>query len=399
MNPRSLTRFASTALVLLLLASACDRKSEPGFVLAWDAVPDRPWAGPDLWANRLQDWQVRNRRLETSSGEPMRTAHILTARTNPGRGEAEIQVRLGFDESGPRAEPPAGAGILLGAGGPGLDWRKVALIHHSPGPGGGLFAGIDGDGRLFVRDFSDGNRLLGQGEDVLAAVDSIELGIRVVRRAGGVLVVVEATVAGGGSEPVTLEAGPFERDRVTGGLALAADAPGSDGSTIWFSRVSVSGRGLEHHEERALGAVLGAQHTLSRGVLTLTAQLFPVVGEGGGTGLETAGTIQLDVRSEEGRWYPLGYAPVLTPGFTATFRIERWPADRVVPYRLSLVPVDGLAARGTGAPFEGQVRVDPTAEDEIVVAAFTGNHNVASPAWTAASSPGPMVYGFRTRTW
>ncbi len=372
----SRARIWSAALLVLLLAAACDTKSGAEMDLSWDGLPDRPWAGPELWANRLQDWEVRDGRLEAAVGQPMRTAHILTARTTPARGGVEVAVGLGIEGG---LDGQAGAGVLLGAGGPELDWRKAALIHHSPGPGGGLFAGVGSDGRLFVRDFSAENQQLAQSDGVLAAVDSVRLQVRVVPNRDGVLLVLSAWPSGATEDSVTLQAGPFDPVRLTGGLALVADAPDSEIGTVWFSSLQASGRGFEQHVERALGPVLGAQHTLSRGVLTLTAQLFPVAEGNDPAAPATAGAVQLDVRSEEGKWYTLGLSPVVVPGYTAVFRVENWPDDRDVPYRLSLLPADDLTRADTGPPFEGQIRVEPIDQDEIVVAAFTGNHNVAMP--------------------
>jgi alkaline phosphatase D len=368
-------RIRSAALLVILLA-ACDSRSGAEMEVSWAGVPDRPWAGPALWTNRLQDWEVRAGRLEASVGLPMRTAHILTARTNLDRGGLEVVVELGFEGG---LAGTARAGILLGAGGPDLDWRKTALIHHSPGSGGGLFAGIDHDGRLFVRDFSDRNQTLAQSDGLLAKVDSVELTIRIVPNAGGAILELAASPLETGADSVTLQAGPIEGVRLTGGLALVADAPDTEAGTVWFSHLRASGRGFEHYPEQTLGPVLGAQHTLSRGVLTLTAQLFPVAGGIDPADPATAGAVQLDVRSESGEWYTLGLSPVLVPGYTASFRVESWPVERDVGYRLVLAPADGLTGQETGSPFEGQVRADPHGNDEIVVAAFTGNHNVAMP--------------------
>jgi hypothetical protein len=183
----------------------------------------------------------------------MRTAHILTARLEPARGGVELVTRLGIADMDAAVEWPAGAGVLLGAGGPELDWRRAALIHHSPGPGGGLFAGIDDEGRLFVRDFSSENELLGRSETAVVAVDSIDLRIQITPQRGQVELKLDASAAGTSSDQVKLDAGPFELNRLTGGLALVADAPGADSGAVWFSHLQASGRGLENHEERALG--------------------------------------------------------------------------------------------------------------------------------------------------
>ncbi|MFQ5720930.1 MAG: hypothetical protein ACE5GI_00365, partial [Candidatus Aminicenantales bacterium] len=57
----------------------------------------RPWAGPEFWANRLQDWRVANGRLEytqSSPEKPVRTVHILTRSLNESR---DIRFCLAYD--------------------------------------------------------------------------------------------------------------------------------------------------------------------------------------------------------------------------------------------------------------------------------------------------------------
>ncbi len=49
-------------------------------VASWEGVPERHWAGPAIWANRLQDWVVRDGALvcEPMNNAPCRTVHLLT---------------------------------------------------------------------------------------------------------------------------------------------------------------------------------------------------------------------------------------------------------------------------------------------------------------------------------
>lgn len=370
----------SVGSLLLLAVVACGGGREPGEMrFTWTGVPDRPWPGPAFWANRLQDWRVDDGRLEAAAGRPMRTAHLLTARSAPEKGEMEAEVALELSPPEPdTSAAPAGAGLLLGAGEAALDWRRTALIHHSPGPGAGLFAGIDAEGRLFVRDFADANRVLARSDGVLAGAGPVELRLRTSKARDGVRVVVTAARSRAPVDSVTLAAGPFPPRRLAGGIALVADAPGAAAGAVRFTRLALRGPGLERYPERALGPILGAQHTLSRGVLTLTAQLLPVSEGVDGRDAPSAGSVRLDVASESGSWYTLGAAPVVVPGYTATLRVEDWPAGRDVPYRLTYVPEDG-AADPSGLDVAGRVRADPAGEPEIVVAAFTGNHNVESP--------------------
>ncbi len=91
--------------------------------------PDRDWAGPEFWANRLQDWRVREGRLECVGGGPLRTVHLLTRRLGPGGGDLEARVQLGTLGTVAADSVAGGAGFLIGAG-RGLDYRAAALIHH-----------------------------------------------------------------------------------------------------------------------------------------------------------------------------------------------------------------------------------------------------------------------------
>ncbi|MGD8278115.1 MAG: alkaline phosphatase D family protein, partial [Gemmatimonadota bacterium] len=138
----------------------------------------------------------------------------------------------------------------------------------------------------------------------------------------------------------------------------------------WFDALRVSGGRIERHDDRAFGPVAGTMHTLSRGTLGLTAQLMPI-------GSADEGNVALQ-RLENGAWRTIASAPIIVPGFTATFRIANWPDTIDVPFRV------GYGLRSPNGErelrwFEGTVRRDPGDAEEIVVAAFTGNHNVSRP--------------------
>ncbi len=101
-----------------------------------------------------------------------------------------------------------------------------------------------------------------------------------------------------------------------------------------------------------------ALYTVHRGVLKLTAQLYPLEpGE--------PRAVRLEVR-QGGSWRKIAETAVITPGWTAPFRIRDWDASRDVPYRVR---------HGRTAAYEGLVRRDPVDKDTLVVAAFTGNSN------------------------
>jgi hypothetical protein len=379
------------SLSFSLILTGCQGPAGTGLDLRWEGVSDRPWPGPDLWANRVQDWAVQDGKLTVLNSLPMRTAHILTRRAVPEQGEILVGLEMGLSiagtavmgESSPTGETSAG-GILLGAGG-GMDFRRTALIHHSPGPGGGLFLGVDDQGHIVVWDFEDGNRTLSRSEEALQGVEALRLQIRVDRGSGGSQEVpgsddftlhLEATESDGGETSVSLLLPGIPAERLKGGMALASHGASEEGPTAWFSRVHLGGSGVSVHPDRSLGPILGAQHTLSRNVLTLTAQLFPISPMVPGPATAGRDTVLLELQDEGGMWAAAASAPVVIPGFTARFRMEEWTGTRDVPYRLTLLGPDH---QGQRHPYQGRVRAEPLDRDEVVVAAFTGNHNVASP--------------------
>ena len=78
------------------------------------------------------------------------------------------------------------------------------------------------------------------------------------------------------------------------------------------------------------------------------------------------------------RWEILAETEVIMDGYTAPFRIEGWDDTRDVPFRI--VYTLNLSEGNTKDYYwEGTIRHDPVDKEEIVVAAFTGNHNVTRP--------------------
>ena len=141
---------------------------------------------------------------------------------------------------------------------------------------------------------------------------------------------------------------------------------------FWFRDWAVSGEKVEAHDDHAFGPVLWAQHTLSGGVLKMTAQMPPL-------GEQDAKEVRLQVRGPgDAEWTQIAKDTIHPLARTATFRVANWPANRDVPYRVAygLLGPDG---RTKDHYFAGTVRRDPVDKETIVVAAFTGNSDYAFP--------------------
>ncbi len=99
-----------------------------------------------------------------------------------------------------------------------------------------------------------------------------------------------------------------------------------------------------------------ALYTHDRGVLKLTAQLYPLKPD-------EPREARLEFQ-RNGEWTEAAKVPVLFPGWSAHFRIENWDNTHDVPYRVR---------HGATAEFVGLIRKDPTDKEEIVVANMSCN--------------------------
>jgi len=72
----------------------------------------------------------------------------------------------------------------------------------------------------------------------------------------------------------------------------------------------------------------------------------------------------------------VGNAPIVIPGWTATFRVANWESTKDVPYRV--IYQTRINNELISYIHGGIVKKDPVEKKEIVIAGFTGNHNTRS---------------------
>ncbi len=106
-----------------------------------------------------------------------------------------------------------------------------------------------------------------------------------------------------------------------------------------------------------------ALYTVQHGTLKLSAQLYPLRS---GESRKVSLLIQEEPASGDNGWKTIATSTADEDGWLATFRVESWDHGRTVPYRVK---------HAGGATYEGLIRKSPIDQDEIVVAAFTGNSN------------------------
>ncbi len=329
--------------------------------VAWSAPQEVPglrvWTDEDHWANRLADWRGRRGGpwacVEGRERWPFRTLMRLTEAMDPRRGAFQIAVELEPLDAGASRDEQA-AGILLGAGGGGIDPRISAQVHQTPAADGGTLVLVTGDGHLVIKDFGTGGdrgqwtmrntaRLEtltthGASEGALDGTGAVRLELRVQPAGDGVVLSATAQRLEEPLAPLVHAAAELPYEAVDGLLGLCSHG-GADGGRRGhlFRSWTTGGPGLERRADARFGPVLCTQYTVHDGVLKLTAQLPPLP-------LADAPRWRLVDLDQD---LTLAWADLEDESFVARFRVEGWRGE--APRRLA---VQGL--------LDGELRTSPT---------------------------------------
>ncbi|MDP8243346.1 MAG: hypothetical protein P9L94_04635 [Candidatus Hinthialibacter antarcticus] len=349
-----------TALFLLCLTPALTN-AEP-FNAAWADGIERVWAGPEFWANRLQDWQVANGRLECVAGGPNRNVHVLTRELSDRTEGFTMSVRLGYLDDN---LADGWVGFLVGAQTPIGDYRRRAVF------GRGLRVGIASNGQLCIGDHeASGPVSRINFEDTI-----LEVSVQPYNQ--DYSVAITALNPKTGEKISTFRRTGVLAERLHASLALvnhknpATKEKANPGDVrFWFDDWTINGAKVDANPDRAFGPVLFTQYTLHRGVLKMTAQMPPI-------GANDAQPARLQTKSGS-EWNEIAQALIDPMARTATFRIENWDASSDVPYRVAYFM---RSNKGEDRDFyyEGVVRKEPLDQDTLVVAGFTGNNDFGFP--------------------
>jgi alkaline phosphatase D len=300
---------------------------------AWEKIPiqrgvKRTWLGRDFWANRLQDWQLNEGRIEClagDAGDQVRTVALLSREMIGGDGIALLSAKAGVLEVGGRG---GFFGFLLGAGGGALEYRAAALVQKASGEGGGILCVFEADGRVRFRDHRGEETPLmvpdlGSNEHVkgeaLKVGEEFELGLMITPRDGKFDVSLMVKKDGKRFASASVQVTDAE---LIGGVALVS-SPLTGGGKLraWFSDIKTHGKKIAARPERAVGPVLGTKFLLNGKVLKMSAQLMPIgEDEPQDLTLEVAGKRVATAKIE--------------PGYMARFRVENWDATRQHDYRV-----------------------------------------------------------------
>ncbi|MGJ8697795.1 MAG: alkaline phosphatase D family protein [Verrucomicrobiaceae bacterium] len=324
------------------------------FATDWDTSPDRVWTGPGYWGNRLQDWEVKNNRVNCSLvTKARRTLHRTGTSIRGNGGDFTFTVNTGVDAG--TASFNARTGFLIGAG-PSLDWRASLLVHDGLGRDFGTFLGLDNNGKAIIEDLSQGAIspvAEGANPGSFPATASLTLTGTYDHNTGDYTLTIQSKGASGNL--ISQASVDVPSDRVLGSFGLLSNR-GNNNTAFWFDDFTGTGTALQPEPDRSL-AIIGSLYTLNRGTLKISAHLPPV-------DLATTPPLTLEIE-KNGTWTQIATAPIDNTdnlsSYTATFTIPNWDDSQDTPYRLS-TQADGDTYR-----WQGTIRKNPTDKDEIVV--------------------------------
>ncbi len=382
------------------------------FAADWNDAEDRTWVGAEFWANRLQDWQINNHRLECIANEsklPLRTAHLLTTQITQDAGDFELTVDVGQIDPHQLINDDAFVGILLGAGGRQMDYRAASIIHQWPGPGFGTLFGLTVGYQPFIQQMDKENAL-----DLIAQKTSPNnpqrtnllskpLILKVVGIKQEDVWKVEFSILDSsetiikGTQVLSKTSILLQDVSLIGNIALVAHPGVGSGAikkartertpagTFWFDNLKINGSSITVSPQQVFGPVLTAQYLQQAGTLNLTAQLPPL-------GKAQQHLVRLKVSAKGRSEVVATQDSVVEPGsWIARFSLD-WSAfrDQDMDYELTYVSRGDQPISST--PFRGLIKHDPVEKEVITVGAFSCNDNNSSAISRKTNWPEQMWF-------
>ncbi|WP_084299270.1 alkaline phosphatase D family protein [Dyadobacter tibetensis] len=268
---------------------------------------DRTWIGPDFWAVPMEDWQLRQGRLEFTGTKKSARLHILSQVLGADKGNFNMKATLGLlsDDKG-----KGSVGFAIGI----QDETDPQSVKAACYYGQGLSAGVTLEGKIFI----------GTQEATLPAnfdFKHFTLNLNTLSEAGNTLMTLTAM----DRHKLKAELTSTDQGLTSGLVALENNIRSKDQSTFWWSDVEVGGDKVETVPQNKFGPILWSMYTLSDGLLKLSAQMAPV-------GSADSQEVILEL-FKRGQWVSVGTENMNSLSYVATFRLP-FVEQIDIPYRL-----------------------------------------------------------------
>ncbi len=354
--------FYVTFFIMIFIVSLC----ADTYTKTWPHT-QRIWLAPELWANRLQDWQVNDGRLECVVSDWNRNVNVLSHRLIRSTGDFTVKVDCGLLNPGAPRKDHNWFGFRVASRGEFNDYRDDAIY------GKGLDIGLTTSGTLFIGEVPVKENKNGAGVAPYLP-EGVQLVVHAEPDSQFYHLKLSLTRLANGEELATIEKTDIPASTLYGSLALVSSfnkAEKNDQPSVWFDNWQISGAKIKKHTDRTYGPIMFSMYTLSRGTLKLTAQIAPI-------GKDDEWGVALEIKDQNGEWQTVDETSIDPVSRTATFRVSDWDVSRSHPFRIKhryFAEGDSLATDY----FYGTIQKEPWDKESIKVAAFTGNNDLGFP--------------------
>ncbi len=257
----------------------------------------------------MEDWQVKAGRIECTGSAPNSRVHVLTSVINESNGEINVSAQVGLIRPAENTKNGS-AGFSIGVKDE-IDPDVKAACYY----GKGVKAGVSYQ-RSFIYWRS--------GKTLPAPFDysDFHLVVKGSRKNGATELIVTCQSKDGATTQLTYQT----QEDIAGLVALVSNFEEKGGDAFWFNKVNLSGSKLVAKPENSFGPILWAMHTLSKGTLTIAAQMPP---------LGAKDTKEVELQLKKGNsWAKAATQKIDEVAYTAHFRLPNWDSGKEVFYRL-----------------------------------------------------------------
>lgn len=303
---------------------------------SFDNIPDRIWAGEDFWTVPLEDWQVKNGRIECLSNIQQAMFSLLPYILKDGDNIFKMSFDMGLLNMGTNN---GSAGVIIGS--EALEEKDIRAAVYF---GKGLNMGVNTKGYAFLEQ---------QIRQLPAGFDFSQFKIEVSgsKASDGYTVGMKVLDATGN---VTAELSLKPENPVTGIIQLVNNlrnaSSKNNGPKFWYDNLSLDGPKFVKVESNRFGPVLWTMYTLSRNTLKLTAQ-FPPLNESENQ------DAQFQVKQSD-QWQTLATGKMDADARCVTWKLENWNSTVDHEYRVLFDYINSMGTKQV-AEYSGTIRRDP----------------------------------------
>lgn len=337
-----------------MVFSSCN-KDEVSINYDFNSLKDRTWIGEDFFSVPLEDWRIKDGKIEYTGTGQQATCTILPYILNKPVNSFTITLNMGISEKG---QNDGAAGLIVGSQALEEEDHRAAVFF-----GNGINIGVNTQGFAYI----------GQKTEKLPDDfnwDSFSLQVKGKKDSENFMISLGVLDIDG---KVVAEVSAAAEKPVSGIVQIVNNARNSaskeNGPGFWFDNIKLEGSGFTYIPENRFGPVMWTMYTLSNNILKLTAQMPPV-------SPADNQTPELRIKNND-EWVTAGSAKMDPDSRTATFKIENWDSSKEKEYKV-LYSFTDISGKENIHEYSGKIKSDPV-DRPLKLGAMTCQYNNGFP--------------------